>query len=187
MSIGIIRNKTQHKKYLARIEELWGAKGNTPEGNELDVLMILVDTYERAHLEPEPPDPIHAIVSNRCGACGGEGAHESECRFAEWRGDEEEAFQFARLGNDGGYTRGSGPAKERILRELFARARRTAEIDDLQEQVIELEEQLTVSRIDATNLMRAHYKHTLRVSIALSILWILAGLLFNLVYISVVW
>ena len=57
----VIRNEAQHRKALARIEELWGAKARTPEGQELDLLMVLVDHYESEHLEPLPPDPIEAI------------------------------------------------------------------------------------------------------------------------------
>lgn len=61
MTLTIIRNKAQHAEALARIEALWGAKRRTPEGDELDLLMLLVEAYERAHLEPPPPDPITAI------------------------------------------------------------------------------------------------------------------------------
>lgn len=61
MTIIIINNERQHQKALARMEELWGAKRNTPEGDELDLLMLVVDAYERENLEPLPPDPIDAI------------------------------------------------------------------------------------------------------------------------------
>jgi HTH-type transcriptional regulator/antitoxin HigA len=37
------------------------AKLNTPEGDELDVLATLIDSYEAKHYAIAPPDPIEAI------------------------------------------------------------------------------------------------------------------------------
>jgi HTH-type transcriptional regulator / antitoxin HigA len=48
---------------LAEIERLWGAKTNTPKGDRLDVLMALVDDYERTNWPDETLDPIDAINS----------------------------------------------------------------------------------------------------------------------------
>lgn len=38
-----------------------GAKANTPEGQKLDVLVILVEAYERKHYALDLPDPVEAI------------------------------------------------------------------------------------------------------------------------------
>lgn len=46
MDIKSIRSKKDHKAALKRINELWDAKSNTPEGDELDALPILVESYE---------------------------------------------------------------------------------------------------------------------------------------------
>jgi len=46
---------------LREIERLWGARERTPEGDRLEVLMTLVDAYERLHYPIDPPDPIEAI------------------------------------------------------------------------------------------------------------------------------
>ena len=46
---------------LKRIDELWGAKPNTPTGDELDVLMQTVEKYEDEHYVIPAPDPIEAI------------------------------------------------------------------------------------------------------------------------------
>jgi HTH-type transcriptional regulator/antitoxin HigA len=46
---------------IKRIEELWGAKRDTPEGDELDLLCTLVESYEMKHYPIAPPDPIDAI------------------------------------------------------------------------------------------------------------------------------
>ncbi len=38
-----------------------GAKRDTPEGDELDLLCTLVESYEMKHYPIAPPDPIDAI------------------------------------------------------------------------------------------------------------------------------
>ncbi len=61
MKLKPINNKTELKKALIRIDELWGAKQNTVKGDELDVLMLLVEKYEEEHYPIPPSDPIEAI------------------------------------------------------------------------------------------------------------------------------
>ena len=56
-----IRNERDYEAALAEIERLWGAKGDTPEGDRLDVLATLIDAYEAEHDPMDPPDPIEAI------------------------------------------------------------------------------------------------------------------------------
>ncbi len=56
-----IRTKADHKRALAEIEKLWGAKLGTPEGDKLDVLATLIEAYEAEHYPMDPPDPIEAI------------------------------------------------------------------------------------------------------------------------------
>ena len=46
---------------IRRIEVLWGAKKDTPQGDELDLLVTLVESYEMKHYPIAPPDPIEAI------------------------------------------------------------------------------------------------------------------------------
>ncbi len=46
---------------VARIAELIGAKPDTAEGEELDILATLVDAYEVKHHAIDVPDPIAAI------------------------------------------------------------------------------------------------------------------------------
>ena len=56
-----IHNEEDYKKALSRVESLWGAKQDTPEGDELDVLLVLVEVYEgKNHLMPSS-DPVDAI------------------------------------------------------------------------------------------------------------------------------
>ena len=56
-----IRSAADHQHALAEIERLWGAEVGTPEGDRLDVLMTLVDAYERETWPDEGLDPIDAI------------------------------------------------------------------------------------------------------------------------------
>ena len=56
-----IRNEADHEAALTRIEELFDAALGTPEGDELDVLTVLVERYESIHYPIGPSDPIDAI------------------------------------------------------------------------------------------------------------------------------
>ncbi|HET9068618.1 MAG TPA: transcriptional regulator [Amaricoccus sp.] len=64
MHIRPIRTDADHKAALARIEALWGADPGTEAGDELDVLVDLVEAYEARHYpviaELDPIDAIQA-------------------------------------------------------------------------------------------------------------------------------
>jgi len=61
MKLKLIKNDRELNRALKRIDELWGAKPNTPRGDELDVLMLLVEKYEDEHYTIPASDPIEAI------------------------------------------------------------------------------------------------------------------------------
>ena len=61
MDIKPIKTKKDHAEALKRIGVLMHAKANTPEGDELDILVTLVEAYEAKHYAIEAPDPIVAI------------------------------------------------------------------------------------------------------------------------------
>ena len=61
MDIRPIKREQDYNSALSRVEELWGAKKDTPEGDELDLLVTLVEAYEMKHYPIAPPDPIDAI------------------------------------------------------------------------------------------------------------------------------
>jgi len=61
MDIRPMKTEQDYKTVIGRIEELWGAKMNTPEGDELDLLITLVESYETKHYPIARPDPIDAI------------------------------------------------------------------------------------------------------------------------------
>jgi HTH-type transcriptional regulator/antitoxin HigA len=61
MRIYPIRTEADYDSAVARIAELIGAKPDTAEGEELDILATLVDAYEAKHHAIDAPDPIAAI------------------------------------------------------------------------------------------------------------------------------
>ena len=61
MDIRPIKTEQDYNSAINRIEELWGSKKDTPEGDEFDLLVTLVESYEMKHYPIAPPDPIDAI------------------------------------------------------------------------------------------------------------------------------
>ena len=61
MDIKPIKSASDHENALREIERLWGAPQGTPRGDRLDVLMTLVEAYEKVHYPIAPPDPLDAI------------------------------------------------------------------------------------------------------------------------------
>ena len=61
MKLKPINNDRELNRALKRIDELWGAKSGTPKGDELDVLMLLVEKYEDEQYAIPASDPIEAI------------------------------------------------------------------------------------------------------------------------------
>ncbi|EGQ8013252.1 DNA-binding protein [Vibrio cholerae] len=61
MQVKPIKTAEDNRAALARIEQLWDAEPNTPEGDELEVLATLVEAFEEANYPIDVPDPIDAI------------------------------------------------------------------------------------------------------------------------------
>jgi HTH-type transcriptional regulator / antitoxin HigA len=61
MKLKPIRNEKDHAAALSEIERLWGAHEGTPQGDRLEILVTLVEAYERAHFPIDMPDPVEAI------------------------------------------------------------------------------------------------------------------------------
>ncbi len=61
MKIQPIKTESDYDRALQGIDRLWGSKRNTPQGDELDVLLVLVEDYESKHHPIDPPDPVDAI------------------------------------------------------------------------------------------------------------------------------
>jgi HTH-type transcriptional regulator/antitoxin HigA len=56
-----IKTRADYAAAVAEMKRVWGAKSGTPDGDRLDILATLVDTYEAQHFPMDPPDPIEAI------------------------------------------------------------------------------------------------------------------------------
>ncbi len=61
MKLKPIKSDRELNRALKRIGELWGTKAGTPKGDELDVLMLLVEKYEEENYAIPASDPIEAI------------------------------------------------------------------------------------------------------------------------------
>ena len=61
MNIKPIKTKKDYEAALKKIETLFDAKPNTPNGDLLEVLVTLVEAYEKKNFNILPPDPIEAI------------------------------------------------------------------------------------------------------------------------------
>ncbi|KAA9129780.1 transcriptional regulator [Marinihelvus fidelis] len=61
MDIQPIKNEGDYRRTLKVIEGLMDARLNTIEGDRLDVLVTLVEAYERNHYPIDFPDPVEAI------------------------------------------------------------------------------------------------------------------------------
>ena len=56
-----IKNEVDYDMALDAIDRLMGAAPDTPESDELEVLVTLVEAYEAKHWPIEAPDPISAL------------------------------------------------------------------------------------------------------------------------------
>ncbi len=61
MTIKVIKNEADYQRALSRLEKIFDAPANSEEGDEAELLTILIDTYEKEHYPIEAPDPIEAI------------------------------------------------------------------------------------------------------------------------------
>ena len=61
MNIKPIKTKTDYKAALKTVESLMSAHANTPEGDRLDVLVTLIEAWERKHFPMDLPDAVEAI------------------------------------------------------------------------------------------------------------------------------
>lgn len=61
MNIKPIKNEADYEATLERIGALMDAQFDTPEGDELDVLTTLVESYEAKAHPIDAPNPVEAI------------------------------------------------------------------------------------------------------------------------------
>ncbi len=61
MKAKVIKTKAEYEAALARIEKLMDATPNTAQGDELELLSLLVHDYEDKKFPIDKPDPVGAI------------------------------------------------------------------------------------------------------------------------------
>ncbi len=61
MDIKVIKTEEEYTKALKRLEVIFHAPIDSAEGDEADLLSILVEKYENEYYPIEAPDPIEAI------------------------------------------------------------------------------------------------------------------------------
>jgi len=61
MKIRPIKNEKDYQEALKKLEKVFDAKPDTPEGDMAEILSLLIENYENQHYPIDPPDPIEAI------------------------------------------------------------------------------------------------------------------------------
>jgi HTH-type transcriptional regulator/antitoxin HigA len=61
MEIKPVRTEKDYERALTRLEAIFDAKKGSGQGDELEVLSILIDHYEQQHFPVAFPDPVEAI------------------------------------------------------------------------------------------------------------------------------
>lgn len=61
MEIRPIKSEADYLATLAEIETVMNAEPDTPEGDRLDILVTLVEAWERQHFPMDLPDAVAAI------------------------------------------------------------------------------------------------------------------------------
>lgn len=61
MKIAPIRNEKDYQNAIKRLEQIFDAEKGSEEGDELEILSILIDQYENENFPIGMPDPIEAI------------------------------------------------------------------------------------------------------------------------------
>jgi len=61
MEIKVIKSEKDYNQSLKRLEVIFHAPANSKEGDEAEIISILIEKYEDEHFPIEAPDPIEAI------------------------------------------------------------------------------------------------------------------------------
>ena len=62
MKLKPIRNRREHKEALAEVERLWDAPKRSPDGDRLEMLVMLIERYESEHFPMGESDPIDLLL-----------------------------------------------------------------------------------------------------------------------------
>lgn len=61
MKLKIIQTEDDYSKALKRLDLIFDAPPNSKEGEEAEILSMLIENYEDKHYHIDAPDPIEAI------------------------------------------------------------------------------------------------------------------------------
>lgn len=61
MNVKVIKSETEYGQALKRADAIFNAKPGTKEGDELELLLLVIKDYEDKHHAVALPDPIEAI------------------------------------------------------------------------------------------------------------------------------
>ena len=61
MSIKPIKNKKDYENAMKRLEKIFNSRSGTKEGDELEILSMLIEKYEDEHFPIDSSDPVEAI------------------------------------------------------------------------------------------------------------------------------
>lgn len=61
MTLKVIKTEKDYQKALKRLEVIFDAKKGSKDGDELELLSLLIDNYEKEKYHIDLPDPIEAI------------------------------------------------------------------------------------------------------------------------------
>lgn len=57
-----IKTEADYEVALKRADDLMDAEANTPDGDELDIIVTLIEAYESKHHAINSPNPVEAIL-----------------------------------------------------------------------------------------------------------------------------
>jgi HTH-type transcriptional regulator/antitoxin HigA len=63
MKLQPIRTRSDYAAALREAERLWDAPEKSPEAEQLEVLALLIEDYERRHFPIDSPDPIDFLLN----------------------------------------------------------------------------------------------------------------------------
>ena len=58
----VIKTEADYKAAMDRLELIFDSEPETPEGDDLELLSVLIDNYEKIHFPIDLPDPVEAIL-----------------------------------------------------------------------------------------------------------------------------
>ena len=58
MAIKPLNSESEYQRALRRVEALWDSPKGSSESDELEMLVMFIESYEREHYPIDSPDPV---------------------------------------------------------------------------------------------------------------------------------